>query len=114
MYPLAKDAAIRAGLVSASFLQRRLKIGYARAARLLDLLEEDGIIGPADGAKPRQVLIRDMHHNESNTRRFAHFSPSLLKSFDRGFAKSATSPLYFIDFKGLARMTEPREYISSS
>ena len=42
---------------SASFLQRRLRIGYARAARLLDLLEERGIIGPGEGAKPREILI---------------------------------------------------------
>lgn len=42
---------------SASLLQRRLRIGYARAARLLDLLEERGIVGPGDGAKPREVLI---------------------------------------------------------
>ncbi len=40
---------------SASFLQRRLKIGYARAARIIDMLEERGIVGPADGAKPREV-----------------------------------------------------------
>ncbi len=42
---------------SASLLQRRLKVGYARAARLLDLMEEKGIIGPGDGAKPREVFI---------------------------------------------------------
>ena len=46
-----------AGKASASLLQRRLRIGYARAARLLDLMEERGIIGPADGAKPRDVFI---------------------------------------------------------
>jgi len=40
---------------SASFLQRRLRIGYSRAARLIDILEERGIVGPADGAKPREV-----------------------------------------------------------
>jgi DNA segregation ATPase FtsK/SpoIIIE-like protein len=40
---------------SASFLQRRLRIGYSRAARLIDMLEERGIVGPADGAKPREV-----------------------------------------------------------
>ncbi len=51
----AKEEVIRAGKASASFLQRRLKVGYARAARLLDLLEEQGIIGPGDGAKPREV-----------------------------------------------------------
>ncbi|MDO8739943.1 MAG: DNA translocase FtsK, partial [Candidatus Woesearchaeota archaeon] len=41
---------------SASFLQRRLRIGYSRAARLIDMLEEKGIVGPADGAKPRDVF----------------------------------------------------------
>ena len=43
---------------SASLLQRRLKIGYARAARILDELESAGIVGPADGSKPREVLVR--------------------------------------------------------
>ena len=40
---------------SASYLQRRLKVGYARAARLLDLMEEAGLIGPGEGAKPREI-----------------------------------------------------------
>ena len=51
----AKAEVIRAGKASASLLQRRLRVGYARAARLLDLLEAAGIIGPGDGAKPREV-----------------------------------------------------------
>ena len=42
---------------SASLLQRRLKVGYARAARLIDLLEENGVVGPANGAKPRKILV---------------------------------------------------------
>ncbi|MDE2312314.1 MAG: DNA translocase FtsK 4TM domain-containing protein [Patescibacteria group bacterium] len=45
----------RAGKASASLLQRRLRVGYARAARLLDILEEKGVIGPGEGAKPREV-----------------------------------------------------------
>jgi len=45
----------RAGKASASLLQRRLRIGYARAARVLDILEQKGIIGPGEGAKPREV-----------------------------------------------------------
>lgn len=56
----ACDIVIRAGKASASLLQRRLRIGYARAARLLDLLEERGVIGPADGARPRDVMIDDI------------------------------------------------------
>ena len=53
----AEATVIQAGKASASFLQRRLKVGYARAARLLDLLEAKGVIGPGEGAKPRDVLI---------------------------------------------------------
>lgn len=53
----AKEIIINAGKASASMLQRRLSVGYARAARLLDLLEEAGVIGPGNGAKPREVLI---------------------------------------------------------
>lgn len=52
----AKDTVLRAGKASASLLQRRLKVGYARAARLLDIMEEKGVIGPGDGAKPREIL----------------------------------------------------------
>lgn len=56
LLPAAKEEILRAGKASASLLQRRLKVGYARAARILDLLEEEGFIGPADGAKPRDIL----------------------------------------------------------
>lgn len=49
----------RSRKASASFLQRRLKVGYARAARILDVLEERGLIGPADGAKPREIYMDD-------------------------------------------------------
>ena len=56
LYESAKEEVIRAGKGSASFLQRRLRIGYARAARLLDMLEERGIVGPAEGSKPREVF----------------------------------------------------------
>ncbi|PIR50687.1 hypothetical protein COU78_04900 [Candidatus Peregrinibacteria bacterium CG10_big_fil_rev_8_21_14_0_10_49_24] len=48
------------GRASASLLQRQLKVGYARAARLLDIMEDKGIVGPADGAKPRKVYIDSM------------------------------------------------------
>ena len=60
--PLLEDAikiAIEAGRVSTSFLQRRMKIGYSRAARIVDLMEEMGVVGAADGAKPREVLITE-------------------------------------------------------
>ncbi len=53
----AKIAVVEAGKASASFLQRKLKVGYARAARMLDELEAAGVIGPGNGAKPREILI---------------------------------------------------------
>jgi S-DNA-T family DNA segregation ATPase FtsK/SpoIIIE len=58
LYEDARMIVIEAGKASTSYLQRRLKVGYARAARLMDMLEERNIIGPGDGAKPRQVLIK--------------------------------------------------------
>lgn len=57
MYEAAFKLVIETRKASASLLQRRLKVGYARAARLIDLLEENGIVSPADGAKPRKILI---------------------------------------------------------
>ena len=47
---------------SASLLQRKLKLGYNRAGRLIDQLEDAGILGPFEGSKARQVLIQDEHH----------------------------------------------------
>lgn len=55
----AIEIAIEAGRVSTSFLQRRMKIGYSRAARIVDIMEEMGVVGAADGAKPREVLISE-------------------------------------------------------
>jgi len=57
LYNDAKEVIVAAGKASASLLQRRLKVGYARAARLLDILEENGIIGPGEGAKPREIYV---------------------------------------------------------
>ena len=55
---------IRTNMASVSFLQRRLKLGYARAARLMDMLEEQGVVGAYEGSKPRQVLITLEEFNE--------------------------------------------------
>lgn len=56
LYEDARQTVIEAGKASTSYLQRKLKLGYARAARLMDMLEERGVIGAGEGAKPREVL----------------------------------------------------------
>ena len=58
LYEEAKRVVIEARKASASLLQRRLRVGYARAARLIDMLEEKGVVGPGEGAKPREILIQ--------------------------------------------------------
>lgn len=62
LLPEARQLVTQTGKASASFLQRRLRVGYARAARLLDLMEEEGLIGPVDGAKPRDVYGAQKDH----------------------------------------------------
>ncbi len=59
LYEEAKEIAIEHRQASSALLQRILRIGYARAARLIDQLEEEGIIGPANGSRPREVLIQE-------------------------------------------------------
>ena len=65
MYEDAKQAVLEAGKASTSYIQRKLRVGYSRAARLIDMLEERGVIGPGDGAKPREVL--DAGGNDSTS-----------------------------------------------
>ncbi|MGH7928302.1 MAG: DNA translocase FtsK, partial [Candidatus Binatia bacterium] len=57
MYKDAVHVVAEAGKASTSLLQRRLRIGYSRAARIIEMMEEQGIIGSADGSRPREVLI---------------------------------------------------------
>jgi len=60
LYQDAVRCVIESGKASASLLQRRLRVGYGRASRLIDTMEEQGIIGPADGARPRDVLVSSL------------------------------------------------------
>lgn len=60
MYKDALRVVVESGKASTSLLQRRLRVGYARAARIIEQMEEQGVIGPADGARPREVLINSL------------------------------------------------------
>ncbi len=66
LYEEAREIVMSAGKASTSYLQRKLRVGYARAARLIDLLEEKGVVGPGSGAKPREVIGFSGNNNESS------------------------------------------------
>jgi S-DNA-T family DNA segregation ATPase FtsK/SpoIIIE len=57
MYAEARDLVIKTRVASTSYIQRKLRVGYSRAARLIDILEDRGVIGPSQGSRPREVLI---------------------------------------------------------
>lgn len=65
LFEEAKKIVLESGKASASLLQRRLRVGYARAARLLDILEEHGVIGQQEGNKPREILVTDERLTEN-------------------------------------------------
>jgi len=69
LLPEAIDLVVRSGQASVSMLQRRFRIGYNRAARIVDMMEARGIIGPQDGSRPRQVLMtaEELDQLESET-----------------------------------------------
>ena len=66
LYDDAVEVVKNAGKASASLLQRRLRVGYARAARLLDIMEDKGIVGPADGAKPREIYVDNYEEDDKD------------------------------------------------
>jgi S-DNA-T family DNA segregation ATPase FtsK/SpoIIIE len=68
LYEDAKQAVLEAGKGSTSYLQRKLRVGYSRAARLIDMLEERGILSPADGSKPREVISSGAPQEDEESR----------------------------------------------
>lgn len=79
LYEEARETVIKDGKASTSYLQRKLKIGYARAARIIDMLEERSVVGHGEGAKARQVLIR----NENNNNNLEAEADKLLESGEK-------------------------------
>ncbi|MBI3333852.1 MAG: DNA translocase FtsK [Candidatus Omnitrophica bacterium] len=64
LYPEAVRLVVETGQASVSLLQRRMRLGYGRAARILDRMEEEGIVGPIRGAKPREVYLKEVPEEE--------------------------------------------------
>ncbi|MBU4480471.1 DNA translocase FtsK [Patescibacteria group bacterium] len=66
LYESAREEVIKIGKASTSYIQRKLKLGYSRAARLMDMLEERGVIGPANGSKAREILVERKTDGETD------------------------------------------------
>ncbi len=64
LYDEAAHLVVAERQASASFLQRRMRIGFSRAARLIDMMERDGLLGPPQGSKPREVLVKPDYFEE--------------------------------------------------
>ena len=75
LLPAAIDVVMETGQASVSLLQRRLKLGYARAARLVDQMEDKGVVGPFEGSKPRQLLITKEQWKEMQYRQDMAVAP---------------------------------------
>ena len=63
-YDEALNLVCESGQASISMVQRRLRVGYNRAARMIEMMEKEGVVGPADGAKPREVFARKDYTSE--------------------------------------------------
>lgn len=82
LYEEAKQAVIEARKASTSYLQRKFRVGYSRAARLMDILERKGVVGPADGARPREVLIGKEQPSTSESDSLEQDADMLLQEHD--------------------------------
>ncbi len=101
LYETAKEEVIKAGKASTSYIQRKLSVGYARAARLVDMLEERGVIGPGSGAKPREILIGNTEVAEDNLTLSAQAGPTLSSTDEREEE---------VDENGFREPEEPKEF----
>lgn len=115
LLPYAIDVVLEIGQASVSMVQRKLKLGYARAARLIDQMEKKGIIGPFEGSKPREILIDNKKSEEinqpiKNSENIESFQNIQRKSEDENNAQKTTKSrcgrrkrkcrLFGIPFKG--------------
>lgn len=97
LLPAAIEVVVDTGMASVSMLQRRLKLGYSRAARLVDQMEEKGVVGPFEGSKPRQVLItkaqwQEMQYKQGLVDRASEPVPDELEFEDDAIRQSRDVP----------------------
>ncbi len=119
LYEAAKEAVIAAGKASTSYIQRKLSVGYARAARLIDMLEERGVIGPGSGAKAREIMIGRTGDENDNTASLEETADKMLArnhSNDGGIGEDmageevAEKPKKKYDNNGFEEPENPKEF----
>lgn len=113
LFEEAKGIIIKAGKASTSMLQRRLSIGYGRAAKILDMLEEAGVIGPSNGAKPREVMIsQEQYESSSSISAMPVHNRSEMEAPDNYFSdeEGDDGTLVFKDEDGLETDEESDDY----
>ncbi len=105
LYETAKDEVIKAGKASTSYIQRKLSVGYARAARLIDMLEERGVIGPGSGAKPREILMGGGENKEiDNTKELESTADELINE------EKEEKEIKRLDENGFEEPEDPKQF----
>jgi S-DNA-T family DNA segregation ATPase FtsK/SpoIIIE len=102
LYEAAKSEVIQAGKASTSYIQRKLSVGYARAARLIDMLEQRGVIGPGSGAKPREILVGKTDDDKDNTANLEEVADKMLGEKADGHSK--------VDENGFEEPENPKQF----
>lgn len=110
----AKEIIVKAGKASTSMLQRRLSIGYGRAAKILDMLEDNGIIGPSNGSKPREVMLSEAEYQQQGAiSQMSVHDRSQSKAPDSYFAGEDEGDDGTLDFGNQADEEEEEEEVES-
>ena len=110
LYETAKSEVIQAGKASTSYIQRKLSVGYARAARLIDMLEQRGVIGPGSGAKPREILIGHTENAENDNTANLEDEADHLLSRTRDSSLEKAEKGEELDANGFEEPENPKEF----
>ena len=111
MIPKAIEVVIEQGMASTTLLQRKLKLGYARAARIIDELSEKGIVGPYEGSKPRKVLITKEQWYEMQARSSSSAPKQL--TIEEVTSPKITTPT-FVDYSSSEEAEQETEPVNNN
>jgi len=109
LYETAKAEVLQAGKASTSYIQRKLSVGYARAARLIDMLEQRGVIGPGSGAKAREILVSKSETGDDNTAELEEVADKMIAETETE-VKPKKKEQKEIDENGFEEPENPKEF----